>query len=187
MNFTPEEASHFLGLNNDFTPDDIQNAEEEMVFPLRDYFLRNPPLEALWNVRMRKLTTIAGAAEVLRGKSHEPNFDKKLGKPSSVAELLRSYDEILAALRTMISLDCKAQHVLFGAEKILELESEYNRHFLELTGELSSYPELYTPDVRIDSPLVMSLLKSGETEKAKPMIAAERQRIENSLKLKVKK
>lgn len=187
MNFTPEEAAHFLGLSLGFSAEDVQNSEEDMVFPLRDFFLRNPPAEALWNARIRKLTTIAQAAEVLVGAYPEMKLDKELGNPSSVADLLRGHDEMLAAMRTLISSGCKAAHVLSGAKKILELESEYNQRFLDLTVKHSGHPELSNPLTRIDAPLVLSMLQTGDAEKAASFIAAERKRIEDSLSSKIKK
>lgn len=182
-----EEALNRLGLG-EFDDDLIRDALEEKLFPLRDYFLRNPIIVPLYRTRIRKLLQLYEVEKVLfSGDGDKPSgkimveidhgiFESRL----DLAELIRSRESHIAQMRQEMAADLTAAILIEKAEELCQIEEQYMRRFLELSREYTSANEDIKAAESIDAGEFLFLWEQSD-EDVHRHIAREKKRIETIL------
>ncbi len=121
---------------------------EDLVFPIRDYFLRNPVIIPLYKSRINKLLNIHTAAfslqllptsktfEILKSQVSSLKF--QAGTADSNIELFRTIEEHRSGFRLKIAQTMIPAEIAYLALELCELEQAYMLEFLRLNTLLEA-------------------------------------------------
>ena len=131
------EALKLLGLPDDFDSETLEEQWTQKCFPIREYFLRNPPIEALYRKRVQELYRFQSAYQQLAGQEPEEAGFSSIPIPASVSEvsnlfsleasgnlldLLRSYETALTTSRLAIAQSFEVPVIRQEAENMVRFE-----------------------------------------------------------------
>ncbi len=163
-------------------PDEREVFEElldELVFDVREYFLRQPVITELYRSRIRKLQQFNEAAETL-GFPEEgdlpvlPDVDFHNAKALDVTFDL--HQKKVSEIRLMMSGTLKPRALSLLAERLTEVQDGYEARLLEQTSSFKTEEGYVKANEASDSGRLAWLLKHSPDEFTRAL-ARERRRI----------
>ncbi len=123
------QALQALELFSDADAESIADALDDMVFPIRDYVLRNTPVPALFLSRMRQLKRWMKVQQTLGIRNETIGFETIDYKehPAELVEFLRWYSLRKSKLLLNIAKGLQPALVLEGMQGLLQLQEAYNQ------------------------------------------------------------
>lgn len=141
------EALATLGVDQN-DPEVLSDRVEEMVFPLRDYFLRNPVIIPLYKSRINRLLNIQTAALSLKILSSKNQLENQCSAVNiwpesfnSHIELFRKVEAIRAEIRLKMAQTLVPAEIASWANELCVLETAYMDSFLMLNSDLVASTE----------------------------------------------
>ncbi len=166
-----------------FPPKEIlEEILEQEVFHLRDYFLRNPVVEVLFNSRIRKLNQLVEIHSSFLCSNQVDQYNPKftLSKSKTLEELFSEVERAFTYLRGEMSQGLNSKTIATLAQQMIEVQKEYEEQFLSIYKsrqiEKAENTQIKAAD-QISTGRALMLLKSGSSEELNFMLAKEYQRI----------
>ena len=133
-----KEALKFFGMSS-FDKDALIEIYEERVFNLRDFALRNTPIPSTFGSRIRQLYQLQKSFEVLYSDDRPRIALVSLVnlKVSEPLTFLREYSADMMTLKTQLSSTLIADRVAGVMEFILQLQSGYDRGWMEICANIA--------------------------------------------------
>ncbi|MFK7757737.1 MAG: hypothetical protein AB8B53_12475 [Flavobacteriales bacterium] len=182
-----DKAQLILNLTS-FPPIDIlEEIIEEEVFQLRDYFLRNPVVGVLYNSRLRKLKQLEEVKSTfLRSNEHSPNIPSfNLIQSKNMKLLFSELERAFTRLRGEMSRGLDPKTIATLAEKMINVQAEYEQKFIELY-QVQSKEEVPEVPVKaadqISTGRALILLKQGNSDELSDLLTKEYFRIKGLTK-----
>lgn len=161
-------------------PQELSDHIVELVFPIREFFLRQPIISVLFQSRIHRLEKIAEAAKYFRltFSTVSENYSLQAFQTNDPLEfLLSSYEEQLSDLRLLAASTFDPLLLSAIATKMIILQLKFEDQFLELTTHLSPLKEEVKAAEAMDTGRVLFRLKREGTSAVQSELARERQRI----------
>lgn len=157
--------------------DFLEQHLEDLVFPLRDYFLRNTVIAPLFRSRSKRLLQMAEAAEALGMVFSPYRADAAAGlQKDTLLDLLSSYEAELAYCRLRISGSFNPHLIASEAERAIAIQEAYESGILVFSEGLEAQAEVRAAD-QYDSGRFVLHLKSGDQNAIEQALSHERGRI----------
>ncbi|MFN5418152.1 MAG: hypothetical protein ACK5B9_13930 [Flavobacteriia bacterium] len=124
---TEKEARVFLNLSADFDEDEIVEAQENLLFELKQFFLTRVPLRKLFQSRLEKLIKLEETfsvykIEMQKFKKIAMNFNFE---SDDILLVYNSYQAENKRLKSLISQSYIPSEVSFYVEQLIYLEKKY--------------------------------------------------------------
>lgn len=172
-------ALDYLGLEDQ--PNDketLVDALEMKVFELRNYFLQNPVVIPLVRSKMKRLQLLEDAANVFAlSPKATPNSPQPELSSENLIDLLTSYEANLMRIRLYISQSLSPKHVIEGANRLIQLQDEFEPVFLDLTADQNTSSDEVKAAQSLDTAALLKALKSEDALASEALISKERKRI----------
>ena len=181
-----ETAMDVLGLQElPQDKDDLIDQIEEQVFPIREYFLRNPVVSILYQKRMRQLERIAKASTLLGAETEAStdNISFHL-KAEGLTALLKGYEEVLMQARLRIASTMQPKAITSIVSAMLDVQDSYESQFMALTADLEEADESIKASEHLETGVLLLALRNDDQAAAEGMIRKERKRINAFRRLK---
>jgi hypothetical protein len=127
-----EEALNYLGLPAASSEDELIESIENQLFSIRDYFLRQPVVIALYRsriARLHQLEEVTASFGIALSPKEEIGFD--LSSPvGDEVSLYRIRELRLAHCRGFMAKRLHLQNCIAGAEAMIAVELAFERDFL---------------------------------------------------------
>lgn len=180
-----EEALTYLNLINTAPIEAIEDAFEEEVFALRNYFFMQYPLRTLFSKRIDKAQTLAEIGTLFNLKLTASNAEDL---HPTVVTSLSDYEQMMARCKQVLS---QASIIYMGevAMQLVLLQEQFEHYLLQLTEGMHLRTEA---EVKIGFPgdfmelrLAIRKIENGEdlTGSEGEVLAKEMKRIQARLKL----
>ncbi|WP_306640072.1 hypothetical protein [Sanyastnella coralliicola] len=160
-------------------PDIIEELIEEAVFPLREYFLRNPVVPVLYRSRLARIKQLQAAGESLGLSTSKstPLTTSKDFSESDLAELLRAFEAALSQARLQVAQHLNPSALVASVEQMIAIQESFEHAFLRVTAHFASAESnILAADV-VDTGKLLMLLQH-EDPSSTELIEKERKRIE---------
>lgn len=181
-----EMALDVLGLQSlPEDEEDLIDQIEEQVFPIREYFLRNPVVSILHQKRIRQLERIQAAAEALGVQADQQ--DQIVELPISADDLkglLKRYEEVLMQARLQIASTMQPKVITSVVHTLLQMQEAFESRFMELTDHLDESEEIIKASEHVETGVLLLALRNDDQATAEEMIGKERKRINVLRRLK---
>lgn len=152
---------------------------EELVFEVREYFLRQPVITELYRSRIRKLQQLNEAAETLGFPEQGDDVDLPEVFFDNAKALDATFDlhqQKVSELRLLMSATLKPQALSMLALRLTEVQDAYESHLMKLTSSFVTEDGHIKANEATDSGRLAYLLKHS-TDEFNQAIARERRRI----------
>lgn len=175
-----------LNLTPNAAIEEIEEALEMQIFELRNYFLRQPIVAALYVRRADKCVQLFDIAKLLDLplSDDETHIHIPLAE-GTLAEILKNYETITTRLRSQMARTMHPESIRLLALNLVSVQQDFENHFLALTAG-----ETLTPVLAADQLQTGRLLRLLTTDADSPLvqeiIARERSRILSLTRLQQK-
>ena len=130
---TVKEAEIFLKLGNDFDEDDIIDAQENLLFELKQFFLTRVPLQKLFQSRLDKLSKLEETYSVFQ--IEKENFAKNsldlTFDSDDILSVYNSYQLENKRIKNFISQSNNPNEVCFYVQELILLEKKYAQKWFD--------------------------------------------------------
>lgn len=141
VNSQQEAAIRFFGLEG-IDDEHLPDRYEEQVFQLRDYALRNTPVPAMFEQRIRQLQQVQEHFDALNGAT-QPGID--LGpivslNADEIVSFLRTYSEQMMQLKMRMATTLVAHEVAAIMKSMIHLQYQYDAGWITICKQLEAGP-----------------------------------------------
>ena len=121
---TEKEAQQFINLNQF---DSIEEAVEELVFPIKSFLLTSPILEKTFFGKLKKLALISEACEAIKGASTKNNEKiKPIFIPhKEILSTFIAYEQAISKHYLAISSNNEPRELIVRCEQLLHTHATY--------------------------------------------------------------
>ena len=157
--------------------DVLHDLIEEAVFPIREYFLRQPVVAVLFRSRIARIQQLQEASRTFELTYAEPEplanitFDQR-----ELPALLRAYESEMSQARLEVARHLSPPQVIQAAQHMVSVQSAFEVSFLSVTAEFASAEADILAAQLLDTGKALRLLSEAPQE-VQSLIENERKRI----------
>jgi len=143
---TEKEALIHLGIFDEFTIDDVNEAIEKKIFDMKDFVFRNAPIYAVWQAKLNKLKLAFEAKNRLfeepYSSKHELNFELITPVDHHPIDWLQAYQKERSRLFLFLQGTQDLDTLDKGITQLLILEEQLKKHYQTWFSKWEWFQEL---------------------------------------------
>ena len=181
-----ENAKIHLKIEGDIDADDLLDTLELQVFDLREFFLRQPVVPALFESRIKRLSNLQEAFIAMGGRLSEIEIayvEMPILTDLSLLDLIETHAGFLASCRSRMASTFWPQPIQGFAKQMIIMQDRYEALFLDLSVHLKTehHPPVKQAD-HLNYGEVLHRMRTVDESAVKEELTKERCRIIQKLK-----
>lgn len=178
------EALLILNLETWPPADVLEELIEDEIFQLRDYFLRNPVIPALYKSRIRKLEKLKEIQSTFLDSQETATTEELELRPqvNELADLLRFLESGLASQRRKLSATLNPVQLVIHIKNMLRIQEVYEKEFVAHCNAKNIQPaaeDIKAAD-QLNTGLALKFIRSEDESSLRKLVEKELKRIKGS-------